>query len=160
RLTSIIRAQVSGVIRSNGSMPNRPALVTKIPTGPSSLRARLNPSSTAARSVTSTVRPSAFPPPATTESHTCCAASLLTSITATEWPRRASSWQVAAPMPEPPPVTTATRDIARGLLLVDDPDRPTGRKGLTGQYPTFSDLVFGQRLVVQHASTALEDAGH
>src|ERR1700741_3254639 len=104
----MILAQDSAVISVNGECPNMPALVTRIETGPNSLRTLANACSTAARSVTSAPTPMAVTPAARRSSVTRCAACSLTSRTATRCPRRPSSWQVASPMPEAPPVTTET----------------------------------------------------
>ncbi len=109
RLTAIIRSQASALISRKSSNPSMPALVTMIPTGPNAVRTSSSVASMAARSLTSTAAPSALPPSAATSSATAPAASPLMSSTATLFPGRARWWQMARPMPEPPPVTTATR---------------------------------------------------
>ena len=54
RLTASIRSQVSAVMSVKDRNSSRPALVTRISTGPRSLRTFASASSTPARSVTST----------------------------------------------------------------------------------------------------------
>ena len=49
----MIRSHACGVSSTNGAKPTMPALVTRMCTGPSSLRTLANASSTAARSLTS-----------------------------------------------------------------------------------------------------------
>ena len=110
RLTAMIRSHVSAVMSSSGSNDSMPALVTRISTGPSSARTRANAASTEARSATSTStaidlaarvgrarrrRPRRRAPSR--------------SRTATWWPSATKLRATPSPMPEAPPVTTATR---------------------------------------------------
>ena len=60
-----------------------------------------------ARSATSTPRPSASVPASTRPAATDSAASRLMSRTATRMPSAANAAAMAAPRPDPPPVTTA-----------------------------------------------------
>ena len=53
RFTSITRCHACGVSSSDGAQPTMPALVTRMCTGPSSVRTLANASSTAAWSLTS-----------------------------------------------------------------------------------------------------------
>ena len=167
RLTSMIRAQDSALISVNGEKSNSPALVTRTVIAPSSLRTLANAFSTAGRSVTSAPNPMAVIPTARRSSATRCAASSLTSTTATLSPRRPNSWQVASPMPEAPPVTTATLlidcaplPLASWRSLVNHPHGAAGRQGLTGQHPAVVHFILLKRVVVDHPGAALRQAGH
>ena len=62
RFTSMSRCQDCTLISVNGDQPTAPALVTRMCTGPSSVRTFANASSTAARSLTSAATPSAVTP--------------------------------------------------------------------------------------------------
>ena len=96
---------------------------------------RSSAASTAARSLTSTGAATARPPSASTSLATCSVASPSMSSTATRWPCRARWWQMARPMPDPPPVTTATRltcgPLACRLPLAQPPIGAWARPGPT-----------------------------
>src|SRR5258708_5232405 len=148
----MMRAQDSVVISAKAENPNSPALVTRTVVGPNSLRTLANACSTAGPSATSAPTARAAMPAARRSSVTRCAACSLRSRTATLNPRLPSSWQVASPMPEAPPVTTATLLIdcaplrsASWRSLVDHLHRAAGRQGLTGHHPAVVDLSVLQR---------------
>ena len=103
RLTAIMRSHVSASMSRKSANPSMPALVTMIPTGPKAERTSSSAASMAARSLTSTRAPSAVPPSAWISLATSSAASPLMSSTATVRPCRARWWQMARPMPDPPP---------------------------------------------------------
>src|SRR5215472_14733132 len=155
------------VIRSKVSNATRPALVTRISVGPRVERISTKAASRAGRSVTSTTRPSAADPSACRSLATRCAPSPSRSSTATRWPRPARWWLVASPMPDAPPVTTATRDccaLLGGIIscssLVGDFDDRGRRHGLAREHPALGDLVGGERLVVPHHGVSPRDSRH
>src|SRR5262245_55763953 len=115
RLTASRRSQLAGLISVKGSNESSPALVTMIPIGPSSARTFSSAASMAARSVTSTSAPIARAPPARSPSAAWRAASPFRSNRATRSPRPASCRPIASPIPDAPPVTTATRSMASSM---------------------------------------------
>ena len=162
----MIRAQLSGLISVNGEKPKSPALVTRMRIGPSSLRTLAKASSTIGRSVTSAATPRAVTPSARRSSATRCAACSLRSSTATLWPRLPSSWHVASPMPEAPPVTTATRVIdslhSVGLCaFIRRPPAGCGwSAGLTGEDQAVVHLVVVECVVVEHPRATVGEPRH
>src|SRR5437016_2581818 len=110
RFTASMRSHASTVMSVNSRNSSRPALVTTIATGPSSVRAFAIALSTAARSVTSTCTAIVCAPLALPISSAArCASSLLRSSRATRCPPFASLRLMARPIPDAAPVTTATR---------------------------------------------------
>src|SRR6201987_4726075 len=87
-----------------------PALFTRMVTVPSSAVVRASAASTAALSLTSTAIPST-PISAAADAHE----SGLRSQIATCAPNALNPAAIPRPMPEPPPVTTATRSVRRTL---------------------------------------------
>src|SRR3954451_2327356 len=131
RFTSIIRLHPSGVMSVNDSNRSNPALVTMISIGPSSARTFAMAASTAGRSLTSTAIPMAVAPVARNSLAALVAASASRSSSATLLPCAARRWAEASPMPDAPPVTTATRDMTLPPDLRIDPsmeDPPKKRK--------------------------------
>ena len=86
-----------------------PALLTRIPTGPSAPATCRTASSTSARSPTSQVTASAFRPRTRISAATASSSAPVRALTATCAPSRARASAIARPMPRPPPVTSATR---------------------------------------------------
>src|SRR5271165_422121 len=94
-----------------------PALVTAMWIGPSSLRAEAIASCTPDRSVTSTSYPRASNPSSCSAESCCLRMSPRRSRMATLSPRRAKRRLMAAPIPDAPPVTTATLLMDPALSL-------------------------------------------
>ena len=109
RLTSILSFQCSRVMSRNGMKLSRPALLTRMSGAPSRSTTSTTASSIRRRSVTSTFRPMARPPPASIPRAAVAAASPLRSKMATAAPSLARRSLMARPMPDAPPVTTVTR---------------------------------------------------
>jgi hypothetical protein len=116
RFTAMIRSHFSAVMSRTASKDSMPALVTRISIGPRSRRICANAWSTDARSATSVSTAIALVPLARSSSAALSAAGPLRSRTATLWPFLASSSATPKPMPEAPPVTTATRLTGRTRL--------------------------------------------
>ena len=112
RLTSKIWPQCSGVISRKGTKLARPALLTRMVGAPRPLGDLVHRLEHPLRSVTSTSRPIARP------LHRRCPRRLPRRQRhrgrrcATAAPSRASRWLMPRPMPEAPPVTTATARFA------------------------------------------------
>jgi hypothetical protein len=109
RLTAMMRFQTSAVILRNELKPSIPALLTKMVGRPTLSRTSVTAASMRGRSVTSTVRPTAVPPEATILAAAASAEAPSRSKTATALPSAARRSLMAKPIPDPPPVTMATR---------------------------------------------------
>src|SRR5664280_13906 len=94
-----------------------PALLCRTSTWPSCANTLSASASTALGSETSSAWATALPPAASIARATSSAVPPLRSATWTLAPCRASRSAVARPMPEPPPVTTATLPCRLGSLL-------------------------------------------
>ena len=114
-LTSYIAASVSSGVSSRYFCAPTPAVLIRMPAGPNALRASANIASTCSGRRMSAWQATALPPAATILSRTPCAPASSTSATTTAAPSAASRAAVAAPMPFPPPVTTATLPVNRGI---------------------------------------------
>ena len=114
RLTAKMRFHFSEVIERKGSKPSRPALFTRMVGRPRRSRTSTTAASICARSVTSTVSPIALPPDATIFSAAARADAPSRSKMASACPSAASRSLMASPIPDPPPVTIATRTSVIG----------------------------------------------
>ena len=123
RFTSRTRCHFSGVIDRNESTAWVPALFTRTVGRPSCSRTCVTPRSIWSRWVTSTVTPRAHPPRADLAGGRL-GPSPSRSKTATANPSAASRSLMASPMPDPPPVTMATRRTPSAGLLMS----PGGRR--------------------------------
>ncbi len=119
RLTAMMRSHVSGVMSSSAVNDSMPALVTRSSTGPSPARTLSKAAATDARSATSTSTASASAPVACTCAAAASAAAPFWSRIATRWPSAANCNATPSPMPDAPPVTTATR--LTGSLIASPP---------------------------------------
>ena len=107
---TMTRSQVSTDVESGSSPPPDDALLTRIVGAlPRSEVARRTASLTASSLVASASIAIARPPVATISSTVSAAPAGFRSTTATDAPLPASRSDVARPMPDPPPVTNATR---------------------------------------------------
>src|SRR5262245_32837922 len=110
RFTAYVRSQSSSLLFVNG-MPGEeamPALLTRMSMGPSSARTRSSAAWTSVALVTSQRMASALRPSLPTSRATCCALPSWMSGIATFAPSRAMHITIPSPMPDPPPVTTAS----------------------------------------------------
>ena len=109
RFTSSVSWKSSSVSSSSEASLRTPALLTRMSRRPHSSTTRSSVRSTAKASVMSLVKDSASPPPRAICSAVWVTPAASRSRSATCAPARASIRAVAAPMPRPAPVTTATR---------------------------------------------------
>src|SRR5437870_793744 len=112
RWTAIIRSHSSSVISRSGTSPAMPASFTRMCTGPSAAWRRSTAAATLAALATSASMATARRWSAATSSATCRPPPWSRSSTATSAPSRARRRQIARPMPEAPPVTTAFRPLS------------------------------------------------
>ena len=115
----MIRSHFSSVMLRNSLNPGIPALLTRTTGGPTSVRTRSTAASTWARSDTSTPPKADCLEPRLGEliGHGLGRACSSRSSTTTANPSWASRTAMARPMPEPAPVTMATRRVlTRGLI--------------------------------------------
>src|SRR5215212_9680357 len=105
---SKLRSQMSGSIVRRSLPSEAPALFTRMSTGANTLSARAKMWATPSGVATSASTAIAVPPASSIPLATDSARSPWRSATTTVAPSRAKSSAVARPMPEPPPVTTAT----------------------------------------------------
>jgi hypothetical protein len=105
---SKLRSQRSGSIMRRSLPSEAPALLTRMSTGANTLSARAKMWSTPSGVATSASTAIAVPPASSIPLATDSARSPYRSATTTVAPSRAKSSAVARPIPEPPPVTTAT----------------------------------------------------
>src|SRR6266550_4510164 len=101
--------------RSRGESSPMPALLARMSTVPHSRTTRAKSASTCALSATSVGTPMAVPPSARISAATRSALSRFRSATATCAPSAAKRRAIARPIPDPPPVTTATRLVSRAM---------------------------------------------
>src|SRR5436309_12537398 len=109
RWTAIIRSHTSSVISWSATSPAMPASFTRMCTGPSAAWIRSTAASTLAALATSASTATARRWSRATSSATCRPPPWSRSSTATSAPSRARRRQIARPIPEAPPVTTAFR---------------------------------------------------
>ena len=107
-MTSCWRSQSPTVVSSSGFEIDSPALLTTRSTPPNARTARRNASTICASSVTSAARLIAVSVPPSSRA-TASALSGSMSATTTQAPSAASRWAIALPIPDPAPVTNATR---------------------------------------------------
>src|SRR5581483_9273734 len=121
--------------RSVGLSSPIPALFERMSTVCHSDTTRAKRRSTCALSATSVGTASAVPPASAISAATRDAPSGSTSSTATRAPSAAKRRAIAAPIPEPPPVTTATRpaSLAIGPVSICSSRVPPALRGLPGE---------------------------
>src|SRR5215212_6972268 len=112
---SKLRSQISGSIVRRSLPSEAPALLTRMSTGAKTLSARAKTWSTPSGVATSASTAIAVPPASSIPLTTDSARSPCRSATTTVAPSWAKSSAVARPIPEPPPVTTATL-LARSTI--------------------------------------------
>ena len=117
----MIRSHASAVMSRTGVNDSMPALVTRISTGPSSAAdLRRTPASTdAAVGDVDLDGRAASPAGRASSAAAASAAAPLRSRRATRWPSAASCRATPRPMPDAPPVTTATRLIGAASTGVE-----------------------------------------
>src|SRR6266550_8163770 len=107
-LTASTRFQSSSLIFATGALCATPALLMRMSTGPAWPEAAFVRSATLAASVTSQCTAHALPPATRISTATRSMRSVLRAATTTAAPSAARACATAAPIPWPPPVTTAT----------------------------------------------------
>src|SRR6266550_449227 len=105
------RFQSSSVILPSGALCAAPALLTRISTTPARRAAAWARLWTLAASVTSHCTAHALPPPPRISAATFSMRSEVRAATTIAAPSAASARAIAAPIPWPPPVTTATEPL-------------------------------------------------
>ena len=133
RLTAMILSHFSAVISSRGSKDSTPALVTSMPIGPSSERTNAKAASTDSRSATSTSTLRTRAPPPRSSVAAASAPAPFRSMMATSWPSATNRRATPSPIPEAPPVTTAT-----GLTRCLRPARTQGASRSDRAAPTWA----------------------
>src|SRR6266516_2009005 len=120
-LTASRRFQSASVILASGALWAAPALLTRMLTTPARRAAACTRLWTLAASVTSHRTAHALPPPSRISAATFSIGSALRAATTIAAPSAASARATAAPMPWPPPVTTATEPSnLRNYRLLED----------------------------------------
>src|SRR6266571_4399831 len=125
--------------RSRGESSPMPALLARMSTVPHSRTTRAKSASTCALSATSVGTPMAVPPSARISAATRSALSRFRSATATCAPSAAKRRAIARPIPDPPPVTTATRLVSRAMRRLSTIHRRESPRAGGGQR-TFATL--------------------
>jgi len=114
RFTSSVARHLSRASASDRPPRSRmPALLTRIDVLPCQASTSAASRSQAVASRTSRVTACAVPPAFWIAAALCCAKAASTSVTTTMAPAFASPSAIAAPLPRPAPVTTATRLLRR-----------------------------------------------
>src|SRR5882672_545438 len=123
--TASTRFQSSSVILPSGALCAAPALLTRISTTPARRAAAWVRLCTLAASVTSHWTAHALPPPPRISAATFSMRSAVRAAMTMAAPSAARACAIAAPIPRPPPVTTATEPSNRGKhrLLEDRAQR-------------------------------------
>ncbi|CAM5697174.1 hypothetical protein SVIOM74S_03300 [Streptomyces violarus] len=109
RLTAIVRSQTSSVSSSIGGRTLIPALLTRMSGSPKASTARSAAVRTPSRVLRSALTQAARQPSAVSSSTVAISPASPRATTTTLAPARARARVMARPMPELPPVTTATR---------------------------------------------------
>src|SRR6266850_5921740 len=124
-LTASRRFQSSSVVLATGALWAAPALLTRMLTTPARRPAACTRLWTLAASVTSHCTAHALPPPVRISAATFSIGSARRAATTTAAPSAASARATAAPIPWPPPVTTATEpsNLRKYRLLQDRTQR-------------------------------------
>src|SRR5438034_546962 len=132
--TASTRFQSSSEVFATGALCATPALLTRMSTLPAFRVTALTRSATLAASVTSHGTAHALPPRPRISVATCSMRSVRRAATTTAAPSAASAFATAAPMPWPPPVTTATApsNLRKHGLLEDRTQRVNETRALAG----------------------------
>ena len=109
RLTAIVASQSSTVSDPSGGRRLIPAQFTRMSGGPNASSAPEAARATSARSARSALTHAASAPPARSDAAASSSRSASRATSTTRAPARASAAAIPAPIPEDPPVTTATR---------------------------------------------------
>ena len=124
RLTRISARHSSRLVSISAPRAATPALLTRTSSLPNALRVASITPAHPASAPTSWASASAMPPAAVMSSTTSAAGASAMSVSTTRAPSRASARALAAPIPEPAPVTIATLPATRCVIVHSARQRP------------------------------------
>src|SRR6185295_2312413 len=141
RLIAINRSHSLGSVLRNGLKMSKPALLTRMATGPSAVSTAATAASTPLRSVISQAKACALPPDAPISFAIFCAPASSRSNTATRAPSAAKRRHVAEPIPPAPPVMMAVFPLNLVICIVLISRNEGWDRGAPRSHP---------RVIVQH----------
>src|ERR1700757_165812 len=157
RLTAMCSSNSSGVVSSRVPRLVSPAALTRLSTRPNPATAAVTLARACSTSATSARMNRALPTPAASSAASASPGSRRRPVTATRAPSRTAAPAIAAPRPEVPPLTSTTRSVRSGIILLSLGVHYTGAcRRLQRQIPTPNERE--SRMPIQHqTATATRD---